>query len=171
MGSLRAGLLTACLLAAACGSSSSPVAPTSTDGSAVITGTVFSFAEDFTHFTHPGATAQVTVLGIFGNSTTRDVTPTCTNWQSDNLAVVVVSSTGLLTALSSTGAATVATFCQGVAARGMVTVNPPPQLPPYVPPSGTSCLAPPYQVTTDSDGRKHCRDSGGQFALDSCCGI
>ena len=168
------GVIVACLAIGACGSSSSTVAPTpSLAGSAVLESAVLAFADDFATFTHAGATAQVTVLGTLAGGTTRDITTSCANWQSDNPLVLVVSGSGLMTARGSSGAATVTTACQGVSARGLVTLNPPPPLAPFIPPpSSSSCSLPPYEITVDTNGRKHCRETQtGKFALDACCGI
>ena len=42
---------------------------------------------------------------------------------------------------------------------------------PTPPPNTGQCTSPPYKITTDSDGQRHCRASNGQFALNACCGI
>ena len=39
------------------------------------------------------------------------------------------------------------------------------------PPANNQCPRPPYRITIDPDGRRHCRESNGQFALNACCGI
>jgi hypothetical protein len=166
-------LLAASLFGAACGSSSSPTAA-STPAPPTVQTVVFSFSDGaLISFTQPGATAQVTALGIFTNGTTRDVTSTCTNWQSDNTSILSVNSSGLMTAQASSGSATISMTCQGVSAHGLVTLNPPPS-PNLVGngPATTSCPNPPYEITRDSNGRQHCREiKTGEFALDACCGL
>jgi hypothetical protein len=69
-----------------------------------------------------GQTTPIIATGTFTNGTTQVVTTTCTNWQSDNVAVLTVDTTGMMTARGS-GASTVTTTCQGVFARGLATLN------------------------------------------------
>jgi hypothetical protein len=174
---LSAAVLAANLLAAGCGSSSSPVAasPAPTQTTPSVMAAIFSFSEDFASLTSAGATAQATIVGVLANGFTRDITSTCTNWQSSDTAVLSVSSTGLLTAHASNGAALVTTTCQTLLAGVLITLNPTPAplVLIYPPPAAaSSCPRPPYNVTVDYNGRKHCREtSTGRFALDLCCGI
>src|ERR1035437_7718778 len=130
------------ILASACGSSNSTTSPTPTLTPTVEV-VIVSFCADFSSFTKAGATAQVTVIGIFANGTTQDATPTCTNWQSDNTSVLTANSGGLMTAQSSSGSATITTTCQqGVSARGLVTLNPTPTNPPTPKPTPTPTPTP-----------------------------
>jgi len=76
------------------------------------------FSADFTKLTAPGAAVQMIATGILVNGTTQDVTASCTNWQSDNTTILSVTSGGMLTAQSTSGAATITTTCGGVSARG-----------------------------------------------------
>jgi hypothetical protein len=69
-----------------------------------------------------GATTQAVATATFSNATSRDVTGSCGFWQSDNQGVATVSSEGVLTAQSS-GSATISAMCQGMPARGGVTLN------------------------------------------------
>jgi hypothetical protein len=167
-------LLAASLFAAACGSSSAPAGPTPL--TATIEGVVFSFAEDFlVSFKSPAATAQVTAIGIWTNGTVRDVTSTCTNWQSDDTRVLSVNSAGLMTAHSSSGTATVTASCESVSASGLVAVNAPtttsvPNAPGPAPgPPFTSCPTPPYRWDSNPAVLR-CRAPNGQFAPSACCG-
>jgi hypothetical protein len=169
MGICGVAVLVASLVGAACGSSAptaaSSVPPTTVDAA------VFAFAEDLTALTTTGATAQATVIGILSNGTLLDVTSTCTNWASDAPDVLSVTSQGLLTAQSSQGSATISTMCQGAAARGLVTVNPPLSLAPVSPvTAGTGdCPSPPY-IFDARPQVERCRGSNGQFAIGACCG-
>jgi hypothetical protein len=72
--------------------------------------------------TSAGQTTQVTATGVFLDGTSKDLTATCTNWQSDNASVVIVNSTGMLTAQGS-GSSAITTTCQGVAARAVMTIT------------------------------------------------
>jgi len=69
-----------------------------------------------------GATTQAVATATFSNATTREVTSSCGYWQSDNQGVATVSGEGVLTAQSS-GSATISAMCQGVPARGGVTLS------------------------------------------------
>lgn len=161
---------------AACGASS-PAAPTPIIAAPVLDAVVFAFA-DLSGFTTVGATAQTTALGVYRTGPTRDITASCINWQSDDPRVLTVDGSGLLTAQSTRGSATITTTCQGMAALDRITINAPPALPPGispVPPSsspGTGlCPTPPYTITRDRDGQRHCRAPNGQFADNVCCGL
>src|SRR5207247_1251965 len=81
------------LVAVACGSSSEPATPAPSTTASTLQAVVFS--ANFTALTVAGATAQMIATGIMTNLSTRDVTATCTNWQSDNPLVVTVSSSGM----------------------------------------------------------------------------
>jgi len=107
-------------ITAACGSSS-PTAPP-TPIAAAIQAVIFS--ADFSSLTQAGATAQITALGVLANNSTQDVTPTCTNWRSDNTGVLTVTSTGLMTAQRSDGQVTITTICQGVTAQATLSLRP-----------------------------------------------
>lgn len=167
----RTALLTLSLFAAAaCGSSSPTATPAPSPASATLQAVVFS--ADFTALTTAGASTQLTALGVFSNGRMQDVTSTCTNWRSDNTSVLTVTSTGMMTAQSSGGSATITMTCQGVLASGLVMLNPPPTLLGVPPIPAGSCTNPPYEITTDYNGRQHCRETKtGQFALDVCCGL
>jgi hypothetical protein len=167
---LRAVLCAVTLCAAAACGASSPAAPTPAVAFTVQS-IVFAFAEGITALTTAGGTAQVTALGISPTGATRDVTSTCTNWQSDDLSVLSVTSGGVLTAQSGRpGAATITTTCQGVAASGRVPVSPSPVLLP-APPSTepTTCTNPPYAWDANPNVLR-CRESNGRFAPSVCCG-
>lgn len=160
-----------CLAAVACSSSPAPTTPTAIPAAAFAVDTVvFAFSEAVLSLTAPGATAQVTALALAPTGLMRDVTATCTNWQSDNTSVLLVSSTGVLTALSTRGAASITAVCQGIAVGGLITVNPPPAvLPPVPPPPPSLCPTPPYVFDSRPQVRR-CRAPNGQFAPTVCCG-
>ena len=144
-------LLPAVLVALALGScgSSSPTAASSVQPVAPnIDAVVFAFSENFSSFTKAGATSQVTVIAVMSNGTTRDVTSTCTNWQSDNTGVLSVNGSGMMTALSATGSAHVTTTYQGVVGSGLVTLNPAP--PPTTPPVSSPTPGPGGPITPSS---------------------
>jgi hypothetical protein len=61
-----------------------------------------------------GDTAQTTPTGTFSDGTSQNVMATCSNWQSDNVSVLTINSSGLITAQGS-GASTITTTCQVVA--------------------------------------------------------
>ena len=60
-----------------------------------------------------GDTAQMTATGNFSNGTSQNVMATCNSWQSDNVSVLTITSSGVITAQAS-GAATITTTCQVV---------------------------------------------------------
>jgi hypothetical protein len=68
-----------------------------------------------------GDTAQVTASGTFSNGTSQSVTSSCSGWQSDNVGVLTISGSGLITAQAS-GGSTVTTTCQGVFGNRLVTL-------------------------------------------------
>jgi len=113
-------------LCVACGSKGNPAAPppptTTTPPPPAVTLQSVSLAATLSQLDRAGATAQVTATGTFSNGSTSDVTSTCGGWASDNPSVLTVSGGGLMTARGS-GASTVTTTCQGVFARGLVTLN------------------------------------------------
>jgi hypothetical protein len=162
-------VLVVAMAAAAFAGSCSSASPSPSPSPAAFTvqAVVFSFA-DVSSLTTAGATAQVTALGVSANGITRDITATCTNWQSDDPSVLSVSSGGLLTAQRSSGSATIATTCQGVSALGLVTVNSPLSNPPFTP-APTTCTNPPYTWDANPNVLR-CRESNGRFAASACCG-
>lgn len=69
----------------------------------------------------PGATQQLTVTGVFGDSSQRDVTAQATFTTSAS-AVTTVSNTGMVTGVA-VGTATMTATVQGVSASTTVTVS------------------------------------------------
>jgi hypothetical protein len=116
-------------LSVACGSSPPTAASTLPAATFVVQSVVFSFSADLSALTTAGATVQATALGIASNGSTRDVTSTCTTWQSDNLSALTVTNGGLITVQGPGGVSTITATCQGVAARVTLalgsTIGPP----------------------------------------------
>jgi len=110
------------VLAAACGSSPSPTAPS---GPSTPTLTSVTLAATVPSFTTSGSTVLITATGTFSNGTAQNLTSTCTNWQADNTFVLNVNSAGALTPLNS-GSSTVTATCQGVFTSHLfvITVRP-----------------------------------------------
>lgn len=61
-----------------------------------------------------GDTIQATPIGTFADGTSQNVMATCSNWRSDNVSVLTITTGGLITAQGS-GASTITTTCQVVA--------------------------------------------------------
>lgn len=118
---MRATLVCA-LTFAACSGNKGTSSPTAPSAPAAPTLQSVTLGATLSALTKTGATAQVVATGTFSNGTTSNVTSTCTGWASDNTGVLTVSQTGLMTAQAS-GGATVTTTCQGVFARGLVTLS------------------------------------------------
>jgi hypothetical protein len=105
------------LVGGACGSTpSAPTVPLTPAALQSVT-----LAANLSAVSSIGQTAQATATGGFSDGTSKDVSATCTNWQSDNASVLTVNSTGLLTAQGG-GSAAVTTTCQGIAARAVLTI-------------------------------------------------
>jgi hypothetical protein len=117
------GCILVVISTSACSGNSTPTSP-SAASSAPRAPTISSVAlsANLTALNRRGASTQVVATATFENATTQDLTGTCTNWQSDNQPVVTINTSGLVTAQSS-GAATISTTCQGMAARQGVTLN------------------------------------------------
>jgi hypothetical protein len=115
------GLLSLAIITVGCGSNSSS-SPTSPSTPAAPTLSTVSLSTDVAALNRSGATAQITATGTLSSGSAQNVTGACTNWQSDNGGVVTVSSGGLLTAQSS-GSATITTTCQGIQARGALSLT------------------------------------------------
>lgn len=119
-----------CLLfVAACGSKSpttpSTTAPPQTNNPPpppAVTLQSVALSGNFSGARAAGDTFQTTATGTFSNGTTQNVTSSCSDWQSDNQSVATVNGSGLITARSS-GQATITTTCQGVFARGLITLT------------------------------------------------
>ena len=69
-----------------------------------------------------GATAQFSAIATMGDGSTQDVTSLAT-WQSSNVAVATVSSTGLVTGVG-TGTVTVGAVYQTVSASDAIVLAP-----------------------------------------------
>jgi hypothetical protein len=111
-------LAIALLVVAACGSS--PTAPILDSPSPTLSSVTLSVASSSLKFKRQ--TSSVTAVGTLSNGTTQVVTSTCSNWRSDNVGVLTVDSMGTITAVGS-GASTITTTCEGVSARGLVTLS------------------------------------------------
>ena len=81
-----------------------------------------SLSGNFTGARAAGDTFQTTATGTMSNGSTQNVTSSCTDWQSDNQFVATVNGSGLITARNS-GQSTITTTCQGVFARGLITLT------------------------------------------------
>ena len=123
----RASALLVCLVASACGSkTSSPTAPSTPTATAPVGTTLQSVILQPTgvapQWYAPGATNQTVAVGTFSDGSRQNITPSCTDWQSDNTFVLTINNEGLLAAHNS-GSATITTTCQGVFARGLVSLK------------------------------------------------
>lgn len=119
---MRRLLVGVSLFACACGGNSTAPSTTTTSVPVGPTLTSVAFAAPISSMTKPGNTGQVTATGTFNNGTTSNVTASCTGWQSDNVGVLTVNGSGLLTAVGS-GTSTITATCQGVPGRGLATLT------------------------------------------------
>lgn len=103
-----------CAFSAACGSSSSPSAPTPP----AVTLTRVTVAGNAS-FTDRGQTSQLTATANFSNGTVQDQTLAAA-WASSNVAAATVSTTGVVTAVG-TGTATISATFQNV--QGTAAIN------------------------------------------------
>ncbi len=122
-------VLLVCLVVPACASkSSSPTAPpdpsTPVPPAPVVAAleSVELFPTGRRGWFSAGSTDQSNAGGTFSDGTRKIVTPSCTNWQSDNTFVLTIDNGGRVTHRNS-GSATITTTCDGVSARALVTLN------------------------------------------------
>jgi len=122
MPTLRTGSILLLISATACSGNSTPTSPSSGSTSGAATISSVTVSANPAVLNKKGATTQAVATATFSNATTREVTSSCGYWQSDNQGVATVSGEGVLTAQSS-GSATISAMCQGVPARGGVTLS------------------------------------------------
>lgn len=116
-------LVSSGLFAVACGSAAAPTTAITPASTFAVQTVVFSFSADLSALITAGASVQATALGIASNGSTRDITGSCTNWQSDNSSALTVSGSGLITLQGQGGSSTVTTTCEGVAASVMLSLG------------------------------------------------
>ncbi len=156
-------MLAACLQLACGSDSSSPTAPT--PPAATLQSVALSANPGFPSLKNKGETSQLTATGTFTNGTTQNLTSTCTVWASDNVTVATVSGSGLVTAQGS-GAAVIATTCQGITTRGTATIA---LTAPVVTVAGVvlddATSAPIGGATVSAAGRTSGTDGNGYYSL------